>query len=49
MSPQRFDHLLSLVGPRIKKDNTNPRKAIPIAERLAITPRFFTSDESHNR
>ena len=46
MTPQRFDHLLSLVGPKIKKHDTNFRKAIPPAERLAITLRFLASGES---
>ena len=32
MSPQRFDHLLTLVGPRITKNDTNFRGAIPTAE-----------------
>ena len=36
ISPQRFDHFLTLVGPRIKKNDTNLRKAIPPAERLVI-------------
>ena len=36
MSPQRFDHLLTLVGPRINKNDTNVREAIPPAECLAV-------------
>ena len=46
MSPQRFDHLLTLVGPRIRKNDTNFKEAIPPAERLAITLRFLASGES---
>ena len=46
MSPQSFDYLLTLVGPRIRKKDTNFRKAIPPAERLAITLRFLASGES---
>ena len=37
MSPERFDHLLELVKPIIEKKDTNLRKSIPAAERLAIT------------
>ena len=37
MSPKRFDHLLELVKPIIEKKNTNLRKSMPAAERLAIT------------
>ena len=39
MSPQRFDHLLTLVGPRIRKNDTNFREAIPPAESLS----YFTA------
>ena len=47
MLPQRFDHLLTLVGPRIKKKNDiNFRKDIPPAERLAVTLKFLASGES---
>lgn len=46
MSPERFEHLLSLVGPSIVKKDTNFRKAIPPAERLALTLRFLASGES---
>ena len=46
MSPERFEHLLSLVGPLIKKNDTNFRKAIPVAERLMLTLRFFASGDS---
>ena len=45
MSPQRFNHLLTLVGPRIRKKDTSFRKAIPPAERRA-TLRFLGSGES---
>ena len=46
MSPERFDHLLSLVSPLITKQNTNLRKAIPAGERLALTLRFLAAGES---
>ena len=37
MTPERFDHLLGLVRPKIEKNNTNFRKAIKAEERLALT------------
>ena len=48
MSPQRFDHLLTLVGPRIRKNDANFREAIPPAERLATALRFLASGESQH-
>ena len=48
MSPQGFDHLLSLVGSSIKKSDTNFRKAIPPAECVAITLRSLASGESQH-
>lgn len=46
MSPDRFEHLLSLVGPFIKKEDTNYRKAIEPAQRLALTLRYLASGDS---
>ena len=37
MMPSRFDELLDVVEPRLKKQDTNFRAAIPAAERLAMT------------
>ena len=37
MMPERFDELLDFVAPRLKKEDTNFRAAIPEAERLAMT------------
>lgn len=37
MSPERFEHLLSFVGPLILKKDTRMRKAIKPAERLSLT------------
>ena len=34
MSPERFDHLLALVKPLIKKKDANLGKLIPAEERL---------------
>ena len=46
MSPERLDHLLSLVSPLITKQDTNFRKAIPPSERLMLTLRFLASGDS---
>ena len=46
MSPGRFEHLLSLVGPPIKKTDTNFRKAVEPAQRLTLTLRFLASGDS---
>lgn len=46
MSPERFDHLLSLVEADITKQSTNCRQPIPAAERLCLTLRFLASGES---
>ena len=34
MSPEKFDHLLALVKPLLKKQDTNLRKSISAEERL---------------
>ena len=46
MSPERFEHLLQLIGPQISKKDTRLRKAIPAAERLALTLRYLASGDS---
>ena len=46
MSSERLEHLLGLVGPLIQKKYTNLGKAIPAAERLMLTMRFFASGDS---
>ena len=46
MSPDRFQHLCSLVGPYITKQKTNFRKPISAPQRLALTLRFLATGES---
>ena len=46
MSPECFDHLLSLVEPLITKQTTRFREAISAGERLAVTLRYLASMES---
>ena len=46
MSPDRFDHLLSLIEGRIAKKDTKFRKSITPAERLAITLKFLATGDS---
>ena len=45
MSPERFEHLLSLVGPIISKRNTHLRESISAEQRLVITLRFLSSGD----
>jgi len=40
MTPNMFKYLLSKVGPFITKMETNMRKPIPAAARLAMTIRY---------
>ena len=46
MTPQRFSHLLSLVCPSIRRQDTSFRSAIPPDERLAITLRYLVTGDS---
>ena len=46
MSPERFDHLLSLVGPLISKLTTRFRNPISPSERLAVTLRYLATGDS---
>ena len=46
MSPQQFEHVLSLVGPLITKVNTRLRGAITAAERLTLTLRYLASGDA---
>lgn len=41
MTPERFLHLLSLVGPKVTKRNTRMREAISAHERLTLTLRIW--------
>ena len=43
MSPERFEHLLSLVGPIIQKKDTQLRESISAEQRLVIAIRFLSS------
>lgn len=46
MSPERFDHLLLLVGPHIIKKHCRSRQTFTPAERLTITLRYLASGDS---
>jgi hypothetical protein len=45
MSPERYEHLLSLVGPFIKKQSTRMREAISPSERLTVRLRYLASGD----
>lgn len=47
MSDSDFEWLLNLVAPKIKKIDTNYRKAITVTERLLITLRFLATGDSY--
>ena len=44
MMPERFEHLLSLIG--ITKTNTRMREALSAAERLTLTLRFLARGDT---
>lgn len=46
MSPSVFNQLLALIEPKIKKEDTRFRKAIPPAERMALTLRYLATGDS---
>ena len=41
-----FEYLLSTIGPRIAKRDTNMRRCIPVQERLAVALRFLATGDS---
>ena len=46
MSPERFEHLLSLVGPFVTKKKCKSREVISPQERLVLTLRFLATGDS---
>ena len=46
MSPERFNHLLSIVGPSITKKPCRSRATISAAERLMVTLRYLSTGDS---
>lgn len=46
MSPERFEHLLTLVGPLIAKKFCRSRKTISESERLLLTLRYLATGDS---
>ncbi|GFX33999.1 protein ALP1-like [Trichonephila clavipes] len=46
MDVSTFEELVALVSPSIERKNTSMRKAIPAAERIALTLRYLTTDET---
>jgi len=48
MTASNFELLLQLIGPNIKKQDSNMREAIPISTRLAVTLRFLATGVSYH-
>ncbi|CAB0017418.1 unnamed protein product [Nesidiocoris tenuis] len=48
MSKSDFELLVGMVGPKIRKADTEKRKAIPVSTRLAITLRFLATGDSYH-
>ena len=46
MSPDRYEHLLSIVGPKLQRQKTHLREPISPSERLTLTLRYLASGES---
>ena len=46
LTPQRFDHIFSLVGPLTSHQETNFRAPVSASERLAITLRYLATGDS---
>jgi hypothetical protein len=46
MSPEKFDELLAMIVPSIRKKDTAMRMAIPTSTKLEITLRYLTSGDS---
>ncbi|GFV33301.1 DDE Tnp4 domain-containing protein [Trichonephila clavipes] len=44
MDVSTFEELIALVSPSIERKNTSMRKAIPAAERIALTLRYLATD-----
>lgn len=47
LSSTDFEFIVSLIGPKIMKKNTNFRECIPVNERLAVTLRFLATGDSY--
>lgn len=47
MESEDFEFLLCKIGPKIMKNDTNMRNAVPVDKRLAVTLRFLATGDSY--
>ena len=47
VSPDLFDQIVERVGPRVARQDTRLRLAIPVEQRIAIALRFVATGESY--
>lgn len=47
LNREEFLHILSLIGPKIRREDTHMRKAITPKHRLAVTLRFLATGDSY--
>lgn len=47
MASEDFEFLLCKIGPKIMKNDTSMRNAVPVEKRLAVTLRFLATGDSY--
>uniref|UniRef100_A0A182WHM4 Transposase Helix-turn-helix domain-containing protein n=1 Tax=Anopheles minimus TaxID=112268 RepID=A0A182WHM4_9DIPT len=49
MGKSDFDYLVSAIGPKIKRNDTQLRRAITVEERLMITLRYLATRDEYSK